>query len=212
MRHMEEPHSGSRIGILGGTFNPIHMGHLILAQGAMETFELGTVLFVPCANPPHKRDRALVAAEHRVAMLQGAIESDPRFELCDIEIRRGGVSYAIDTVAELYKLYRGAELYFIIGADTLPELHLWKDIYSLLPLCRFISFARHGFEPAMLSPDALHLDPPWPRKLLRNLVPARRIDISSSDIRHRIAEGLSARYLVPESVEMYISEHGLYGL
>lgn len=199
-----------RLGILGGTFNPIHTGHLILAQNAIEVFDLSQVLFVPCASPPHKDTSALAPAAHRLAMVTEAIEGNLMFEVSDVEIQRGGVSYAIDTVSALLDRYADTELCFIIGSDTLTELHLWRHIHSLLTLCRFVTLARPGYDLAAIRPADLHLDPPWPERLLENAQGSRLIDISSSDIRHRVAEGLSIRYLVPEAVEMYIAEHGLY--
>ena len=201
---------GSKIGILGGTFNPIHIGHLILAQGALESFDLSRVLFIPCAQPPHKDASSLADASHRLAMVEAAVEGDPRFEVSDIEIRRGGISYAIDTARQLRRLHPLSKLYFIIGSDTLRELHLWKDVYALLPLCTFITFGRPGPGAGRLRPEDLHLDPPWPERLLRNHITARLVEVSSSDIRHRAAEGMSIRYLAPEVVEMYIAEHRLY--
>jgi nicotinate-nucleotide adenylyltransferase len=200
-----------RIGILGGTFNPVHLGHLILAQAALETHDLARVLFVPCCRPPHKDTTGLAAAEHRLAMVRAALEDSLCFEVDDLEIRRGGVSYAVDTVAALRRRQPDAELMFIIGTDTLRELHMWKQIYSILPLCRFASFGRPGYAGEALAAADLHLDPPWPARLLQDLAPGRLIEISSSDIRHRVAEGMSVRYLVPAAVEMYIAEHGLYG-
>ena len=199
----------SRIGILGGTFNPVHLGHLILAQSAVETLNLSKLLLIPCAVPPHKRTSALLPGHRRLDMLNAAIEGDPRFETSDVELRRDGGSYAIDTVTELARAYPDAELFFVIGDDTLPELHQWRDIYTLLTMCRFVAFSRSRQE-GTIRPDALHLDPPWPQRLVADFTPGRRIEISSSDIRQRVAEGLSIRYLVPDAVEMYIAEHGLY--
>jgi nicotinate-nucleotide adenylyltransferase len=198
------------IGILGGTFNPVHTGHLILAQCALETLDLEKVLFVPCASPPHKDSSGLASARHRMAMLESAIEEDLRFELCDLEIKRGGRSYSIDTVKELRSIYSYRKLHFIVGTDTLPELHLWKDVYELLELCSFAGFARPGFEIDSLAEEDLHLDSPWPGRLLNSVVSGRLVDISSADIRYRVTEGMSIRYLVPSAVEMYIAEHGLY--
>ncbi|MBM4142178.1 MAG: nicotinate (nicotinamide) nucleotide adenylyltransferase [Lentisphaerae bacterium] len=199
-----------RIGIVGGTFNPVHIGHLILAQTALESFDLAKVLLVPCARPPHKNTAALIPAEHRVAMLAAALEDSLTLELCDVEVRRGGTSYSVDTLRQLRRAYPNAELCFVIGADTLPELHGWRDVYRLLELCRVVTFRRPGVTPRNLTPEALRLRPPWPERLLRDLVPGRMIDVSSSDIRHRVAEGMSIRYMVPRAVEMYIAVHGLY--
>ena len=200
-----------RIGVLGGTFNPVHLGHLILAQTAAETHDLEEVLFVPCSIPPHKRGSGLCPAEYRVGMLEAALEGDLCFELSDVEMQRGGVSFAVDTVAELCRRYPDRQIFFIIGADTLPELHTWRNIYDLLTLCTFVTFARPGFNLDSIRRRGLHLDSPWEERLLANVTSSRQIDISSSDIRHRVAEGMSIRYLVPSAVEMYIAEHGLYG-
>jgi nicotinate-nucleotide adenylyltransferase len=200
-----------RIGLLGGTFNPIHLGHLILAQQAVETLDLSRLLFIPCARPPHKTGAPPVAGEHRRAMIEAAIEGSLLFECSDIELQRGGVSYAVDTVRAVAAQHPGAELCFLIGADMLADLHTWKAVYELLALCRFVTFARPGFNAASLSAAARLLDPPWPERLRADMVSGRQVDISSTDIRYRVAEGLSIRYLVPREVELYIAEHGLYG-
>jgi len=201
----------TKVGILGGTFNPVHMGHLILAQCAFETFDLSKVLFIPCATPPHKVPSDLLQASHRTAMVEAAIEGDLRFEISDIEVKRRGISYAVDTVCRLQEIYQGAELYFIIGADTLLELHLWKNINQLLAMCKFATFGRPGFDIESICAENLQLGPAWAKRLLQNVTTGRMIDIASSDIRHGIAEGMSIRYLVPPAVEMYIAEHNLYG-
>jgi len=196
--------------VLGGTFNPIHIGHLLLAQSAMDRLELSRVMFIPSANPPHKGASHILPAEHRFAMLSLAIEGDLRLEASDIEIRRGGSSYTIDTMRILKQDNPDARFQFIIGVDSLLELHQWKDIGDLLGLCDFASFERPGFGVDRLRPEQIKLDPPWPGRLLANTFRGRLVDVSSSDIRHRVAEGLSIRYLVPQAVEMYIAEHGLY--
>jgi nicotinate-nucleotide adenylyltransferase len=197
-----------KIGILGGTFDPVHVGHLIVAQTTREIFELNCVMFIPCATPPHKCAKDLCNANHRLAMIQMATEWNTEFEVSDIEIQRSGKSYAIDTVKILNSEHPDAEIYFIIGSDTLKQLHTWRNIYDLLPLCRFITFARTGHDD--MSPEGLNLDDPWPRRLLDDVIVGRHMDISSTEIRYRIAEGLSIKYLVPPEVEMYIAEHNLY--
>ncbi len=200
-----------RIGILGGTFNPIHLGHLILAQNALEGFDLERVIFVPCAIPPHKpRSTQLADAVHRLAMAQLAAEEDVALEVCDVEVRRGGISYTIDTLWQLQRMYPGASLTLVIGADALLELHQWKGVEQILRQCTVAAFARPGFDLRTLRPEDLNLPPPWPDRLLQNVSVGRLIDISSSDIRHRVLEGMSIRYLVPREVEIYITEHRLY--
>lgn len=201
--------SPNRLGILGGTFNPFHLGHLVLAQDAFEQLGLSHVLFIPCATPPHKKCRGLIPAHHRLAMLEAVIDGDERFMASDIEIKRGGPSYAIDTVREVRNLFPESAIHFIAGSDSLPELHLWKDIYDLLCLCEFRVFERPG-SPAADVKGILRLKPPWPERLLATIMRGHRVEISSSEIRNRIAEGLSIRYLVHPAVEMYISEHRLY--
>jgi len=200
----------SRTGILGGTFNPVHLGHLLLAEAAAEAYELSRVLLIPCAAPPHKSVPDLAASEHRLAMLKAAVESSLLLEVSDAEIARGGVSYAVDTVRELKRENPGVEWFFILGSDMLAELHQWRDVYRLLDMCRFVTFGRPGLEPDSLKAEDLRLRPPWPERLLRDARPGRRVDISSREIRYRVAEGMSIRYLVPPEVEMYIAEHGLY--
>ena len=196
-----------KIGILGGTFDPVHVGHLIVAQTAREIFELNSVMFVPCATPPHKHAPKLCDARHRLAMIQLAIEWNAEFDVSDIELQRSGRSYAIDTIRSLNNEHHDAEIFFIIGSDTLKQLHTWRNIYDLLPLCRFVTFSRPGHE---LGPEDLNLDKPWPRRLLDDVIVGRHMDVSSTEIRYRIAEGLSIKYLVPPEVEMYIAEHNLY--
>ena len=199
-----------RIGVLGGTFNPPHLGHLILAQDAFELFDLSQVLFLPCAQPPHKAAAGLAAAEHRLAMLEAAIEGDLRFEVSDIELRRGGLSYSVDTARELKVRYPRAEILFIIGSDSLRELHQWKDIATLLELCQFVTLIRPGADERALLAQDLRLPPPWPDRLRAQIRVGHAVDISSTNIRHRLAEALSIRYLVHPAVEMYITEHRLY--
>ena len=183
---------------------------MILAQDALEAFDLATVLFVPCDHPPHKPAAGLVSVEHRVAMLETALTGSLPFEVCDLEIRRGGTTYSIDTVRALIKRYPEVELVFIIGSDTLPELHFWKDVRDLLRLCRFVTLARPGYDLKAMTGKNLNLEPELARALLANVAIGHQVDISASDIRYRIAEGMSIRYLVPDAVEMYIAEHSLY--
>lgn len=196
--------------MLGGSFNPVHLGHLIMAQDAMEHFELSKVIFLPCAQPPHKSPGELAPAHHRLAMLEAALEGDLHFEVSDMEIERGGTSYTIDTMRVLTKEYPDMEICFIIGADSLVELHLWKDINLLLNLCRIVTLVRPGFDHETLGRLNLNLPAPWAEKLLSDVRGGHLITISSTDVRYRVAEGMSIRYLVSPAVDMYISEHSLY--
>lgn len=200
----------ARIGLLGGTFNPVHQGHLMMAADALDHFALERVLFVPAALPPHKSLSRLADAVHRVSMLRLAVESEPRYDVEIDEIRRGGVSYSVDTVRRLQARYPTARLYFIIGGDTLLELRTWKDIGQLLELCEFVTIARPGFAAEKLDSAALGLPDPWPARLRSHVVTDHLVEISSTDIRQRVARGLSIRHLVPEAVGRYIAEHQLY--
>ncbi|NLB55491.1 MAG: nicotinate-nucleotide adenylyltransferase [Lentisphaerae bacterium] len=201
-----------KIGIFGGTFNPVHLGHLIMAQDALEAFELSKVLFVPSSKPPHKTGTALAPAEHRAAMLLNALERSTHFEVCEMELVRGGTSYTVDTLRELRKKYVDRDLFFIIGSDSLTELHTWKEINQILELCTIVTMARPGYDPISIKYSDINLPDPWPERLLTNVISMHQLNISSSDIRHRIAEGMRISHLLPQSVDSYISEHRLYRL
>lgn len=199
-----------KVGILGGTFNPVHIGHLILARDASEAFGLSRVLFVPCARPAHKPEDKLAAAEHRVAMLERALKDDPGSEISRVELERAGVSYAVDTLKTLHLRHPQVVWHFIIGADTLPELSTWRDIHELLDLCRFISMRRPGMPEREKLMNSIQLPAPWPERLMSDVFDGHLIEVSSSEIRKRVAEGRSIRYLVPWEVERYIEDHALY--
>ncbi len=207
---MDELSHPPRLGVFGGTFNPVHLGHMIMAQDAMEAFDLSRVMFVPCACPPHKSAAGLAPAPHRLAMLEAAIEGDLRFEVSDLELQRGGTSYTIDTLRAVAADHPGVDLYFIIGADSLVELHLWREIETLLGLCRIVTIARPGVNLAALQAKDIKLKDPWPELLQAGIRVGHRMEVSSTDIRYRVAEGMSIRYLVPPGVDMYIAEHSLY--
>lgn len=188
-----------KIGILGGTFNPIHLGHLLIAQDALEFVRLDEVIFIPSATPPHKPLGGDVAAAHRLAMVKLAITGDRRFRADDLEIRRGGRSYSIDTVMELRDRYPAVEFHFIIGVDSLNELHLWREAGRLAKLCRFVAVARPGFTPKCRLAGVRY-----------RLLEAHPCGIASRTIRERIAGKKSIRYLVPEAVRNYIQRKRLY--
>lgn len=190
----------ARIGLLGGTFNPIHHGHLLIARDAMEQLRLDCVKFIPSATPPHKPLAGDVSALHRLRMVRLAIRGEKRFEVDDMEVRRGGMSYTVETVAELKRRDSSAEFYFIIGADSLQELHRWYKIEQLARLCTFAVAARPGCEMAA----AVGL------KLRCRVVRAHECEIASREIRMRIARDESIQWLVPEAVLRYIDRQKLY--
>ncbi|HRT05319.1 MAG TPA: nicotinate-nucleotide adenylyltransferase [Kiritimatiellia bacterium] len=194
------------IGLLGGTFNPVHEGHLSIAREALRLFALDAVWFIPCAVPPHKPVHDLASNEDRLAMLRLAIAGEPRFAALDVEFNRPGKSYTLDTVRALQALHPADAFAFIVGADTLPELPTWHRPLELLSLVRIVSLARPGFTP---DAAAIRLPPPWPERLLADLRTGEPLDVSSREIRAKIAAGQPVS-LVPDSVLRYIEEHNLY--
>jgi nicotinate-nucleotide adenylyltransferase len=207
---MREKTNTTRLAILGGTFDPPHVGHLLMAQTALETLALDGVIFVPSGDPPHKDVRDIRPAEDRIGMVRAATAWNPSFQVDDLERHRQGKTYTIDTVMALRDKHPGAELFFLIGADSLNELHTWMRVEELLPLCRFVTFVRPGQAIETLQANVTKLPQPWPTQLLQDMLPGRAIDISSTECRQRVAQELSIRYLVPEEVEAYITAHDLY--
>ena len=195
-----------RIAMLGGTFDPVHLGHLIGAETAADRLELDRLLFVPAANPPHKIDARITPAEHRVAMLEAAIEDNPRFGLYLEELKRPGRSYTVDTLREFRqkRMEKGDELFFILGADNLAELNTWKDWKQIIRLARIAVLARAGFEPE----DGFAEKELGGIEVVRVEMPA--IGISATRVPQAAAAGRSIRYLVPQPVADYIRRHGLY--
>jgi nicotinate-nucleotide adenylyltransferase len=179
----------------------------VLAQDALERFALDEVLFVPCSVPPHKAGDTLAPARDRLAMLRAAVRGNPRFRVLAAEIERGGVSYSVETLRALRRARPGSRFHFIIGLDTLYELHTWREIYELLRLCTFVTM----FRPGRRAGRRIRLRPPWPARLRRNLFAGHAIGVSASEIRARRARGEGIRYLVPAAVERYILARRLYG-
>jgi len=194
------------IGLLGGTFNPVHEGHLSIAREAMRLFELSAVWFIPCSIPPHKPTSQLAANEDRLAMLRLAIADEPRFQALPIEFDRPGTSYSLDTIRTIQEQHPDQSFVFIIGADTLPELHTWHKPLEILKRIRMVSLARPGFVP---EADSLNLPAPWPDRLLADLRAGAPLEVASRDIRDRLSTGQPVP-LVPEPVIRYIQEHHLY--
>jgi nicotinate-nucleotide adenylyltransferase len=194
------------IGVLGGTFDPIHIGHLIVAEEARTKLGLAEVLFVPAGQPWLKQDRDITPVVHRVEMVRRGIADNPYFKLSTLEVDRPGPSYTVDTLESLKdQLSSEASLFFILGRDTLAELPLWKEPRKVVQLCRLVVPPRLG------SRDLRHLEESIPGLLERVIqLDMPVIGTSSSEIRRRIARGLSVRYLVPPGVEEYITEQRMY--
>ncbi len=197
-----------KIGILGGTFDPIHNGHLMMAEEARARLYLAEVLFVPAGQPYLKANRPLSAAEHRLEMVRLATIDRPYFKLSTVDMDRPGPSYTIDTITDLHaRLDAGTELFFILGWDSLAELPQWREPARLIEMCRLVAVPRPGYPP----PDLDSLDAAIPG-LSRSvtLLNTPEIDINASVIRNRVAQGASIRHLVPETVDSYIKQHKLY--
>jgi len=182
-----------KIGLYGGTFDPIHHGHVILAREVREQLELDRVIFLPNIVSPHKLDRIPTAPEIRLEMVRAAVADEPGLEVDDLELRREPPSFTIDTVRHYHSAFPKAELFYFIGADNLAALRTWKEIDSLKAMVRFVVFSREVLDDASGFP-----------------VITRRVDISSTEVRTRVASGRSIRYLVPERVREIIAREKLY--
>ena len=196
------------IGIMGGTFDPIHFGHVITAEEVKKEYDLDEVVFVPSGNPPHKKEQSVTAAKHRLAMAELAIKGREGLSLSDMEIRRGGYSYALDTVNDFYRIYgEDSDIWFITGADAIVTISHWYKADELMKRCRFIAAARPGYA---LDENDRSI------KTYRDrisLFPETALSISSSNIRTLIAGGASKddlKEMLPKEVIDYIWEHGLY--
>jgi nicotinate-nucleotide adenylyltransferase len=198
-----------RIGVFGGTFDPVHLGHLILAEQSREQARLDRVLFIPAACPPHKQDQVITPFPQRVEMLSLAIAGHPAFAIEELEKDRPGPSYTVDTLEELHRRDPNAHLLFMVGSDCLPDLVHWHSPARIGELAEILIMARSGWSIDDL--EGLRARFQLPRELrLRQLVQAPLVDLSSRDLRRRAAEGRSLRYLVPRAVEVYIQAHRLY--
>lgn len=199
------------IALFGGTFDPIHFGHLIAARAVAEHLQLDRVVLIPSANPPHKQQLMPAPAADRLEMARLAVEGDSRFEVSDIEARRSGLSYTILTVEEYRRLIGpDVPLYWIIGGDSLAELHTWYRVEDLVERCTVVTAVRPGFETPDLSLLAQRLTKTQMERVRAGVLPTPRIDISATDIRQRVRRGASIRHLTPESVRLYIERMGLY--
>jgi nicotinate-nucleotide adenylyltransferase len=197
-----------RIGVLGGTFDPPHVGHLWLATLAADAVGLDRVLFMPAAQPPHKGGQLVSRATDRLLMTRLAIAGDPGFELCPIEMERPGPSYTIDSIDELERVYAGqAQLFLLMAADSLNAIDTWREPDRLLERIEWVVGPRPGSE----LPDRSALEERFGERASRiHLLSGPSLDVSSSEIRRRVAAGEAIRYLVPRGVEELIVERGLY--
>lgn len=217
---MEKKGAERRVGLFGGTFNPIHLGHLRGAEETREAFGLEEVVFIPAALPPHKVTERILEAHHRLEMVRVATEKNPHFSTSDVELKRSGKSYSIDTIRYFRERHQ-SPLFFILGRDAFVEIETWREFQNLFSLCNFVVMTRPGFQQA-------------PSPLPASLIAAFRydkeagawihssghmlffkeitfLDISSTKVRELMEKGESVRYLVPQEVEAYIRTHGLYG-
>lgn len=194
-----------RIGIMGGTFDPIHYGHLFVAEEAATRFALDRVLFIPNGEPPHKSADEITPAIHRFQMTCLATESNPAFQCSDIELKRDGPSYSVDTLRELKAQFPASELFYITGVDAVADILSWRQHQEVVRLATFIAATRPGFDLAGLK---TRLPKNYQKRIL--LLNSTALDISSSDIRARLTQGLPARYLTPDPVLDYIRTHRLY--
>jgi len=189
-----------RLGIYGGTFDPVHMGHLLMAEEAVERLRLDQLIFLPTGRPAHKRDRSITAATHRIAMLKLAIRGNPRFAVSKLEADRDGVTYTVQSL-QWFASRENVDLFFLMGQDSLDEFRTWRDPERILALARLAVVPRgEGDRPSLdaaVRRRVVFLKPP-------------RIEIASSEIRRRLGRRRSVRYWLPEPVLAYIRRHGLY--
>lgn len=191
--------SHKRIGILGGSFNPPHLGHLMMAEQVCQQLELDEVWFMPTAKPPHAPGKQTIASMHRVEMVKRAIADNPQFKLQAYEVNRGGKNYSIDTMRYFVETYPQVTFYFIVGEDSVNDLPTWKDFETLLNLVQFVGIKRPGYQLSHHALPVIWVDSPL-------------IEISSTDIRLRVCLDQSIRYQVPNSVAEYIYQENLYSL
>jgi nicotinate-nucleotide adenylyltransferase len=200
-----------RLGILGGTFDPVHYGHLLLAECCREQCGLDRVWFMPTAVPPHKQSAEITPASHRIEMLSLAIAGNPLFEVCRYEADRGGVNYTVDTLSHFQREDPSRQLYFLLGGDSLADLPTWREPGQICELATLVVVRR----PEMAELDFAALEgivsTPHIDAIRRNVVEMPRIDLSAREMRALVAAGKSIRYRTPRAVEKYIETHELYG-
>jgi nicotinate-nucleotide adenylyltransferase len=194
-----------RIGLMGGTFDPVHYGHLAIAEMAREAFALERVIWIPAGDPPHKPGRVTTPQEHRYAMVLLATATHPQFEVSRMELERDGPSYTLYTLQEMHRRLPDAELFFIMGADTVLDLLTWYRHEEVVESCRLVAVTRPGY-------DLERLREVLPAHYVKRVDPleAPGVQVSSTALRERLRSGHTVRYLVPEEVEAYLRKHHLY--
>jgi len=197
-----------KLGVLGGTFDPVHRGHIAIAEEARQRLSLDSVLFMPAGQPWMKPGSYITPAQHRVEMVRLAIAGEPNFELSTLEIERRGPTYTVETLVELKdRLGEGVEIFFIMGVESLESLPQWQNPDRIITLCQLVAVPRPGYG----APDIRALEAKIPGLSRRVILPdGPLVDISATDIRERAVRGLPISHLVPEAVARYIKEHGLY--
>lgn len=200
--------SKNKIGIMGGTFDPIHIGHLIIAEEAREHLNLKEVIFIPTGKPPHKKSTNITNSFHRYNMTELAIKNNRFFSISSIEIEKSGTTYTIDTIKELEMEYKNTEFYFIIGSDSVMNIHTWKDYKTLLNICNFIVAKRVGISNRDVEDRIREFNRKFGNIIYE--VPIPYIDISSTEIRTKVMKNKTIKYYVPIEVEDYIMKNKLY--
>ena len=198
----------TRLGIYGGSFDPVHLGHLLLAETCREECELDRVLFLPCGQSPHKPNGAIASGNQRAEMLPFAVAGDPRFGVCRIELERSGPSFTVETLRQLHVEQPESELFFLMGADSLADLPLWREPHAILELATIVAVNRGQRVPPDLASLEARLG-----SIVRNrvrLITMPAIELSATEIRKRVRSGLSLRFRVPRAVEEYIRQNALY--
>lgn len=198
----------TRFGIMGGTFDPIHFGHLVIANEVLDQYKLDKIIFVPTGTPPHKSTEGMSSAYHRYMMVQFATMTNPKFYVSDLETKKRGICYTIDTIRELKKKYSNTDFYFITGTDAVLDLPTWKEPEKILKLCKFIAVNRPGYISDNFDKEINKIIKEYGGSI--DIIKVPQLKISSTDIRDRICYNRSVKYLLPEIVEQYILKNGLY--
>ncbi len=196
-----------KVGIFGGTFDPIHIGHLVVAEEARYKLGLDKVVFLPAGRPWFKNDRLITGGEKRLEMIKLGIKDNPSFDVSDIELNRDGPTYSVESIPALKEQYGGAELYFLLGMDALKDIHKWEQPDKIIEMCRVVGLTRPGY----MAIDWTEIDSRIPGASQRiQTIEVSQVEVSSSDIRMMVANDMSIRFLVPDAVIKYIAKHGLY--